>query len=239
MPHKSQQSQTAAQLSAAWITVGGKGLKSKTWLIKLFCSNVSSNKQRHLLTFDRTTNLDMKSQMRRVKTLASEFKATKLWAAERRVNMSYPSSQIFGDQCHEQAGGGEQRASFRHQLHLHQTHLTVEASEGQRVHARTHTLQRQGGTQWEDGPLTLQFHQAPQFSSVQHAICVSICQKLRMVQKKYMNKIKSVPSCFLVTLMWGTNTMNQHLKGGATHTAVCWLTDLSLACNRGNKWHPV
>lgn len=60
-----------------------------------------------------------------------------------RVKWTYPSSQVFGDQRHQQAGGGQQRASLRHHLHLHETHLAVVTGQSQRVHARAHTLRRQ------------------------------------------------------------------------------------------------
>ena len=55
---------------------------------------------------------------------------------------THPSSQVFADQRHQQAGGGQQRASLRHQLHLHEAHLAVVPGQSQRVHARAHTLQR-------------------------------------------------------------------------------------------------
>lgn len=55
---------------------------------------------------------------------------------------AYPSSQVFGDQRHQQAGWCQQRAPLRNKVHLHQTHLAVETSQSQGVHLGTHTLQR-------------------------------------------------------------------------------------------------
>lgn len=54
---------------------------------------------------------------------------------------THPSSQVLGDQRHQQAGRRQQRAPLRHQLHVHETHLTIVTGQSQRVHARIHTLQ--------------------------------------------------------------------------------------------------
>lgn len=59
------------------------------------------------------------------------------------MEVTYPSSQVFGDQRHQQAGRGHQRASRWNKVHLHETHLAVVASQSQRVHAGAHALQTQ------------------------------------------------------------------------------------------------
>lgn len=69
-------------------------------------------------------------------TKKKEFKENKL----KEDKKTHPSSQVFGYQRHQQAGGGQQRAPLRHQLHLHEAHLAVEPGQSQRVHARAHTL---------------------------------------------------------------------------------------------------
>lgn len=53
---------------------------------------------------------------------------------------THPSSQVFGEQRHQQAGRGQQRAPLRHQLHVHEAHLAVVPGQSQRVHACFHTL---------------------------------------------------------------------------------------------------
>lgn len=58
-----------------------------------------------------------------------------------QLEVAYPSSQVFSDQRHQQAGWRQPRAPLQHKVYLHQTHLTEEASQSQRVHADIHTLQ--------------------------------------------------------------------------------------------------
>lgn len=53
---------------------------------------------------------------------------------------THPSPQVLGEQRHQQAGRGQQRAPLRHQPHVHEAHLAVEPGQSQRVHACLHTL---------------------------------------------------------------------------------------------------
>lgn len=62
------------------------------------------------------------------------------WQQRLAGSGTHPSPQVFGEQRHQQAGGGQQRAPLRHQLHVHEAHLAVVTGQSQRVHACLHTL---------------------------------------------------------------------------------------------------